>query len=347
MRAIGLRFFMEPAAPVRRNPGSGSAAMWQAAMTVFAVLALCAAPAAAQSYPRRTVTIVVPYSPGAATDILARAAAQRLSDIMGQQFIVLNRDGATGAIGTEFVAKSAPDGYTLLWGSSGPLTISPNINAKLPYDPLRDFAPISVFSLIPYVLVVHPSVPVKSLKELIAFAKARPGKLTYPSSGTGSAPHLASELLKSMAGIDLLHVPYKGTALFMTDLISGQVDVAFTGIASSLGYIKAGRLVPLAVTGPKRSDLLPNMPTMPEAGLPGYEVVVFYSLLAPAGTPKEITTALNAALHKSLEHPDIKTRIANEGAYPAGSTPEQFAAFLKTEIAKYAKVIKDAGIKAN
>jgi len=298
-----------------------------------------------QIYPRKPVTIVVPFSPGAATDLLARAAAQRLSDIYGVQFVVMNRDGATGSIGTDFVARSTPDGHTLLWGSSGPLTISPNINSNLPYNPVKDFAPVSVFSHIPYVLVVHPSVPAKSLKQLIAIGKAQPGKLTYPSSGMGSAPHLASELLKSLAGIDILHVPYKGTALFMADLLSGQVDLAFTGPASSFGHIKNRRLVPLAVTGPRRSEMLPDMPTMAEAGLPSYELVVFYGLLAPAATPRDVITSLNSALHKALAHPDIKTRIAAEGAYPAGTTPEAFRSFLQSEIAKYGRIIKSAGIK--
>jgi len=324
-----------------------AAVLLQATCVALAVVIAQSESAHAQAYPRKPVTIVVPYSPGAATDLLARAAAQRLTELLGQPFVVVNRDGASGAIGTDYVARAAPDGYTLLWGSSGPLTISPNINSKLPYDPLRDFAPVSTFSLIPYVLVVHPSLPVKSLKELIAVAKARPGQLSYPSSGTGSAPHLATELFKSKAGIDVLHVPYRGTALFMSDLISGQVQLAFTGTASSLGYIKAGRLAPLAVTGDRRSDLIPHVPTMAQAGLPGYEMVVFYSLLAPAATPREIINTLHAALHKSLEHSDIRARIAAEGAYPAGNTPEQFAAFLKAELAKHAKVIKDAGIKAN
>jgi len=317
---------------------------------LLAALALCALVAHGvtghtQNYPRKPVTLVVPFSPGAATDLLARAAAHRLSDIYGVQFVVMNRDGATGSIGTDFVARSTSDGHTLLWGSSGPLTISPNINPKLPYNPLKDFAPVSVFSQIPYVLVVHPSVPAKSLKQLIAIGKARPGKLTYPSSGVGSAPHLASELLKSLAGIDILHVPYKGTALFMADLVSGQVDLAFTGPASSFGHIRTGRLVPLAVTGSRRSEMLPDMPTMAEAGLPSYELVVFYGLLAPAATPRDVITSLNAALHKALAHPDIKTRIAAEGAYPAGTTPEAFQSFLQSEIEKYARIINRAGIK--
>jgi len=298
----------------------------------------------AQAWPqRKTITLVVPFTAGAATDILGRAAAQKMGELLGQSFVVVNRDGATGSIGTDQVAKSAPDGYTLLWGSTGPLTISPNVN-KLPYDPLRDFAPISNFSLIPYLLVVHPSVPARSLKDLVALAKAQPGKLNFASSGQGSAPHLAVELLKSMTGMQIEHIPYKGTAIFMTDLASGQVDLAFTGAASSLPYIKTGRLRPLASSGPARTPLMPELPTLKEAGLPDYEMVVFYGLLAPAGTPAEVIAALNGALNKAIAHPDVAARIAHEGASPAGGTPQQFAAFLKAEIAKYARLVKAARI---
>ena len=310
-----------------------------------ALLLLAAAPLQAQNYPRRPVTIVVPFSPGAATDILARAAAQKLGDYLGQQFIVLNRDGATGMIGTDAVAKAAPDGHTLLWGSSGPLSINPAYRAKLPYDPLRDFAPVGLFNLIPYVLVVHPSVPARSLSELIALGRAHPGRLSFASSGAGGAPHLAGELLKTMARIDVVHVPYKGTSLFMSDLASGQVDLAFTGVASSMGYIDTGRLRPLAVSSMRRAMLLPNLPTLDEAGLPGYELVVWYGLLAPAGTPRDVVTALNTALNRALGAADIQKRIAHEGAYPAAGTPEQFHAFLKDQLTRYATMIRQAGLR--
>jgi tripartite-type tricarboxylate transporter receptor subunit TctC len=300
----------------------------------------------AQAWPqRKAVTLMVPFTAGAATDILGRAAAQKMGEILGQQFVVLNRDGATGAIGTEIVAKAAPDGYSLLWGSTGPLTISPNVN-KLAYDPLRDFAPVGNFSLIPYLLVVHPSVPAHSLKELVALARSRPGKLNFASSGQGGAPHLAGELLKSMAKIDIVHIPYKGTSIFMTDLASGQVDLAFTGTASSLPYIKAGRLRALASSGTSRGPLTPDLPTLDEAGLPGYQLVVFYGLLAPAGTPRDIVTTLNAALNKTIAHPDVAARITQEGATPAGGTPEQFGTFLKVELAKYGELVKAAGLGA-
>jgi tripartite-type tricarboxylate transporter receptor subunit TctC len=314
---------------------------------IFAALALPPATAAGQGapYPRKPVSVMVPFSPGAATDLLGRAAAQKLGEYLGQPFVVINRDGATGAIGTESVARAAADGYSLLWGSSGPMSINPVYSARLPYDPLRDFAPIGLFNLIPYVLVVHPTVPAKSAKELIALARARPGRLNFASSGQGGAPHLAGELLKTMAKIDIVHVPYKGTALFMSDLVSGQVDLAFTGAASSLGYIQAGRLRPIGASGLKRSPLFPDLPTLDESGLPGYEIVVWYGLLAPAQTPREIVVTLNAALNRALAEPDIRKRIAQEGAYPAGGTPEQFGAFLKDQLARYAKMIRDAGLK--
>jgi tripartite-type tricarboxylate transporter receptor subunit TctC len=319
-----------------------------AALTLLPVAAAWAqtpTPGSGPAYPRKTASIMVPFSPGAATDILARAAAQKLGDYLGQPFIVVNRDGATGAIGTEIVARAAPDGYSLLWGSSGPLSINPAYGAKLAYDPLRDFAPVALFNLIPYILVVHPSVPATTTKELVALAKARPGKLNFASSGQGSAVHLAGELFKALAKVDIVHIPYKGTSMFMSDLASGQVDLSFTGAASSLGFIQAGKLRPIAATSLKRSPLFPDLPTLDESGLPGYEVVVWYGLLAPAQTPREIVMQLNAAINRSLTDPEIRKRIAQEGAYPAGGTPEELGAFMKDQLARYAKMIKDAGLK--
>jgi len=294
---------------------------------------------AGSTYPRRTVSMVVPYSPGGATDILGRAAAQKLTELLGQQFIVVNRDGATGAIGSEFVAKSAPDGYTLLWGSASPIAINRAYNPKLPYDPLRDFVGVALFCQIPYMLVVHPSLPVRSVKELIALAKAQPGKLNFASSGTGGAPHLSGELLKTMTGIDIVHVPYKGTSLFMTDLLSGQIELAFTAATSSLAPTKAGRLRALAVTSTRRLPLVPELPTMAEAGVPGYELVNWYGMLAPAATPSDVVATLNAAMLKTLEFPDVKARIAAEGAYPAGGSSEQFNAFIREEVKRYVNVV--------
>src|ERR1043166_3626910 len=240
------------------------------------VVKLRARPAADANYPRKVVSIVLPFSIGGATDVMARLAAQKMSGLLGHQVIVVNRDGAGGSIGTELVAKAAPDGYTLLWGSSGPLAINPNLNARLPFDPLRDFAPIGLFSLNPLVLTLHPSVPANSVKALIALAKANPGKLNYASSGTGAAPHFAGEMFRNMAGIDIVHIPYKGAGLFGFDLIAGQVDFAFTTGTTIRGHFASGKLKGLAVTSTRRTGLMPDLPTMAEAGLPGYEVVIYY-----------------------------------------------------------------------
>lgn len=313
-------------------------------MLAAAALQLNAQPSPDSRYPRKPVTIVLPFSIGGATDVMARLAAQKMSGLLGYQVIVVNRDGAGGAIGTDFVAKATPDGYTLLWGSSGPLAISPNLNAKLPFDPLRDFTPIGLFSLNPLVLTLHPSVPANSVKALIALAKAHPGKINYASSGTGAAPHFAGEMFKNMAGIDIVHVPYKGAGLFGFDLLAGQVDFAFTTGTTIRGHFTSGKLKGLAVTSTRRTDLMPELPTMAEAGLPGYEVVIYYGLLAPAGTPANVLSTLGNALLKSLEDRDIKERIIAEGAYPAGGTPMQFAAFIKSELVKYGRLAKEAGL---
>ena len=310
------------------------------------VVATVAQQAGAQpaAYPRKPVTIILPFSIGGATDVMARLAAQKMSGLLGHQVIVVNRDGAGGAIGTGVVAKAAPDGYTLLWGSSGPLAINPNLSTALSYDALRDFAPIGLFSVNPLILTLHPSVPANSVKALIALAKAHPGKLNYASSGTGAAPHLAGEMFKHMAGIDIVHIPYKGAGLFVFDLIAGQVDFAFTSGTTIGGHFASGKLKGLAVTSTRRTDLMPQLPTMAEAGLPGYEVVIYYGLLAPAGTPPNVLSTLGDALLKSLEDRDIKERIIAEGAYPAGGTPAQFAAFIKSELAKYGRLTKAAGL---
>lgn len=299
----------------------------------------------AQAYPVRPLTLVVPFPPGAATDVFARAAGKRMGELMGQTIVVLNRDGASGVIGTEQVAKAAPDGYTLLWGSSGPLAISPVWTEKLPYDPLRDFAPVSLFAKIPYLLIVHPAVPAKNLRELIALAKAHPGKLNFASSGTGGTAHLAGELFKSMAKIDIVHVPYRGTSLFATELIAGQVDLAFAGPTTALPHLAPGRIRAIATTGSKRSEMFPDVPTMNEAGLPGYEFTQWYGLLVPAKTPREIVNTLNANLLKAMDDADVKRRIANEAAAASQGTPEDFSAYLKGELAKNAKMIKDAKLK--
>jgi len=314
------------------------------ALSLLLPAAHSSAQPAASDYPRKAVSIILPFSIGGATDVMARLAAQKMSATLGQQAIVVNRDGAGGSIGTELVARAAPDGYTLLWGSSGPLAINPNLGAKLPFDPIRDFAPVGLFSLNPLVLTLHPSVPAHSVKALIALAKAHPGKLNYASTGTGAAPHLAAEMFSHMSGIQIVQVPYKGAGLFAVDLLAGQVDFAFTSATTSRGHLGSGRLRALAVTSTRRTDLMPELPTMAEAGLPGYEVVIFYGLLAPTGTPPGVLTVLGNALLKSLEDREVKERIVAEGAYPAGGSPAQFSAFIKSELVKYGRLARQAGL---
>jgi len=308
-------------------------------------ITLFALTSTAQNYPRRPVTIVVPFPPGAATDSFARAAGKRMAELLGHQFIIDNRAGASGRIGTDQVARAVPDGHTLLWGSSGPLVISPVWGDKPPYDPLRDFATVSVFAKIPYLLVVHPSVPAKNLKQLIAIVRAQPGKLTYASSGIGGTSHLASELFKSMAKLDVLHVPYKGTSLFATELIAGQVDMAFAGPTTVLPHLQPGRMRTLGITSTVRSELFADVPTMAEAGLPGYEFTQWYALLAPAKTPRDIVNVLNTALLKSMEDTEVKKRVGFEGGVFAPGTPEQFTAFIRSELDNNAKMIRAAGLK--
>ena len=315
-------------------------------VVVLALAVLTGATAAvAQSYPRKPVTLIVPFPPGAATDVFGRVAARRMGELLGQQFVVINRDGASGLIGTEVVARAAPDGYTLLWGSSGPLAISPVWTEKMPYEPLRDFQPVSLFAQIPFLLLVHPSVPARSVKDLVALARARPGALNFASSGTGGTAHLAAEKFLSMTGIRMLHVPYKGTSLFATELIAGQVDLAFAGPTTALPHLKTGRLRALASTAPLRSELLPELPTMVEAGVPGYEFTQWYGLLAPAKTPREIVASLHSTLHSAMEDPDIRRRIVAEGGRLTPNSPEAFAAFIKLEIERNGELIRKLNLK--
>jgi tripartite-type tricarboxylate transporter receptor subunit TctC len=273
--------------------------------------------------------------------------ARRMVDTLGQQIVVVNRDGASGVIGTDAVARAPPDGYTLLWATSSGLSILPALKQKLPYDPVRDFAPIGLGAKLAYVLVVHPSVPASNVKQLIALAKSRPGKLNYASAGTGGAPHMAGELFKAMAKIDIVHVPYRGTALFATDLVAGQVDLAFASPVTTLPFTGNGRLKPLAVTVNSRIDVYPDLPTMSEAGVTGYELTQWYAMLAPAKTPAEVIAALNGAMRKALEDAEVKKRITSEGGIPSPTTPDGLTAFIKAETAKYEKIIATAGIKTD
>ena len=335
--------------PMGTNMAAGRVRMWTCRGLVLCagitVAGWAAAQGAVAGYPRKPITLVVPFPPGAATDVFARAAGRRMGELLGQQVVVVNRDGASGVIGTESVARAAPDGHTLLWGSSGPLAISPVWSEKLPYEPLRDLAPISLFAKIPFVLMTHPSVPARTLKELIALIKSRPGKLNFASSGTGGTSHLAGELFKSQAGLDIMHIPYKGTSLFATELVAGQVDLAFGGPTTALPHVKPGRLRAIAVTGTSRSELFPEVPTMMEAGLPRYEFTQWYGLLAPGRTPREIVALLHATMLKAMSDDDVKRRIAHEGGTASPNTPDEFTAFLKAELESNARMIRQAGLK--
>ncbi len=302
--------------------------------------------ASAQSYPARPIRIIFPFAAGASSnDILGRALAQRLSDALGQQLVVDNRPGATGTIGSEMAARSAPDGYSLLLGYTGSLAISPSVYAKLGYDPVKDLAPVARFAVIPYVLVVNPSVPAASIKELIALAKARPGQLNFASSGNGSLPHLSGELLKITAQIDIVHVPYKGGALAAIDVVGGQVQMYFSGITSMLPFIKAGKLRALAVTTLNRSFLLLDVPTANESGLPGFDVSSWLGVLAPARTPELVTRRLHNEIARIVNAPDMKNFIESQGAELVLMDPVEFGASLKAEIAKWAKVVRAANVK--
>ena len=301
----------------------------------------------AQSYPNKPIRIVCPFPPGGAVDIASRAVAHELTQILGQPVTVDNRPGAGGNIGADMVAKSAPDGYTLLMTTSGILAINPALYSKIPFDSLKDFAPVSMVVSLNNVLVVNPAFPAKSVKDVIALAKAQPGKLTYASSGNGTSIHLSGELFKSMTGVDMLHIPYKGSAPAVTDLLGGQVNMMFDNIPSSLPHIRAGKLHALGVTGPKRSPLLPDVPTIAEAGVPGYESYVWFGIVAPAGTPHEIIAKLHAELAKAAVTPSFHDRLTEQGYDVLSSTPEQMAGSIRNEIAKWGKIVKASGARVD
>jgi tripartite-type tricarboxylate transporter receptor subunit TctC len=302
--------------------------------------------ALAQNYPFKPIRMVVSFPPGGGTDVMARLVTPKMTEAWGQQVVIDNRAGATGIIGTDLVAKSAPDGYTLLMGHVSTNAIAPSLFAKLPFDPAQDFAPITRVSSVPHVVVVHPSVDVRTVKELIALAKAKPGQLTFPSAGNGSTPHLAGEIFKTMTGVNLVHVPYKGTGQSLQDLLGGQVQVAFDTTAAVIQYVKAGRLRPIAVTTSRRIASLPEVPTVAESGLPGYEVTTWYGLFAPAGTPPAVVRKVFAETARIVRLPDVKERLDGMGTEETTSaSPEEFAALVKADIAKYAKVVKAAGLR--
>ncbi len=299
------------------------------------------------AYPNRPVKILVPFPAGQATDLVARALGQKLSESLGQPFVVENKAGAGGIIGTELVAKSAPDGYTLLIGSSGPLAVNPGLYSKLPYDSIKDFAPITLAVTVPLFLVAHPSFPANSVKELVSYAKSKPGRVDYASGGNGVTNHLAMELFKSTAGLFMVHVPYKGGPPALTDLIAGQVSVMFETGPGALPHVKTGRLKALAVGSVTRSSAMPNLPTVAESGYPGFDAVAWIGLVAPAGTLQPIINKLNAEVVKALKMPDIRERFLALGADPVGNSPEEFGSYIKSEIAKWGKVVKSSGAKVD
>ena len=320
--------------------GAGAAAGALAAAAAI----LVSAAAAAQNFPTKTIEIVVPFAPGGSTDTMARTLGQKMSETFGQPVIVNNRPGGGSIIGTAFAAKAAPDGHTVL-----AQTIAYAINAaarsNLPYDPLKSFVPIVELSTLPLVLLVHPSVPANSVQELVALAKAKPGTLNYASSGNGTSPHLAAEMFKSMAGIDMVHIPFKGNAEASNALLGGHVPIHFALVPPFLAHIKSGALRALAVTTEKRIDSLPELPTVAELGYAGFEISSWQGLLAPAGTPKEVVAKLNAEVVRILNLPDVRAHISTEGANPVAGTPEQFAQKLEFEIAKWKRVIAQSGAK--
>jgi len=311
------------------------------------VLACCAAAAQAlaQGYPAKPVKVVVPYPPGGGNDTLGRLFAIKLSERMGQQFVVENRPGAGAMIGTEAAAKSPPDGYTILLSSIATHALSPNLYARVPYDPIRDFAPITLLGIAPTVLVVNNDVPAKDLAELIAAAKAKPGGLAYASGGNGTPPHINAEVFKAVAGVDLLHVPFKGGGPALVDLMAGRVQVMLDTAASAMPHVRSGKLRALAISAPKRSPEYPDLPTFAEAGLPQYDTNAWYSMHAPAGTPPEVVRRLNAELVAILKDPDVVARFKQLTTDPVGNTPEEFAVYVKAELDKYARIIKAAGIR--
>lgn len=301
---------------------------------------------AADNFPTQPIRLVVPFSPGGSTDIVARYISKELGDELGESVVIENRPGATGQIGSVAVARAKPDGHTLIMATTSTHSISPYLHETLPFDPLNDFVPISNVALLPFVLVTKPDLPVKSVKELIELVKSDPGAYSYASSGNGSSLHLAGALFTDMAGVNVMHVPYKGAAPAVSDVMGGQVSMMFDTIPSSLPNAQAGKLNILAVSSLERSELLPDVPTVAETGLPGYEVVGWAGILAPKGTPQPVIDKINAAVNKVLQTPEMRQRFITQGAQPNGTTQTEFAALMKAEDTKWRQVIKDAGIKA-
>jgi len=307
--------------------------------------AVAAVPASGQNYPNKSIRIVVPQAPGGGNDTIARMVGQKLTQTLKQQVVADNRPGAGGMIAAELVAKAAPDGYTLLLGNMATLTIIPNLQKKVPYDPLKDFAPVSLIASAPHLLVVHPSLPVNSVKQLIALAKAKPNQLNYASNGIGSSTHLATELFKLMTETKIVHVPYKGLSLALTDLLSGQMQIMFSSAVAMLPHVKSGRLRALAMTGAKRLPSIPDIPTVAESGVRDYEAGSWYGIVAPAGTARPIIDLLNREIVAATKSQDIVDRLTLEAVTAVGNTPEEFAAYIRVEHARVARVVKASDAK--
>jgi len=315
-------------------------------LAALALATLVVTPAAhAQSYPSKPVRMIVGFPPGGGTDVVARVISQKLSEWYGQTVVVENRAGATGTIGADVLAKSPPDGYTLMMGHANSHAIAPNLMAKLPYDPIKDFAPVSYVGYVPNVLSLHPSVPAKSMKELVTLLKANPGKYTYASSGNGSSQHLSGEMFKLLTGTSILHVPYKGSGDAIKDLIAGTVSMNFDTMPPVLEHIKAGKLRGLGISTPKRLAQLPDVPTFAEEGLTGFEILNWYGVMAPAATPKDIVMKLATDMNKAMREPEVKARLEQVGTQLKELSPDEFGAFMRAELAKYAKLVKDANIR--
>ena len=322
--------------------------MQRIVIAAFCVLSGTAAQGAeAQTYPSKPVRFIVPFAPGGPTDIFARAVSAKLAEALGQPVVVDNRGGAGGNIGTEMVAKAAADGYTLLMGTVGTHAINPSLYPRVGFDPIRDFAPITLVADTPSLLAVHPSVPANTVRELVAIAKAKPGQLSYASAGNGTSNHLAGVLLCMMAGIEMVHIPYKGSGPALIDVLAGQVPVMFNNPASIMPHLKAGKLRALALSSATRSRLLPALPTLAESGVPGFEVRSWHGAFAPAGTSRDIVTRLHGEIVKALSQPDVKERFEAQGVELVGNRPEEFAAFLQKEQVKWSKVVKASGMRAD
>ncbi len=313
--------------------------------TFAAGFVLFSGAAFSQAYPAKPIRMIVPFPAGGGSDTMGRVVGQKLGARLGQQIVVENRPGAGGSIGAEMVAKAAPDGYTLLLGSTSEIAQYPNVNPKIAYDPQRDFAPVSLVGNVPLILVVHPSLPVKTVKELVSLAKSRPGEINFSSAGNGSTTHLAVELLILTTGIRMTHVPYKGSVPAVTDLVAGNVQVGIPTMPAALPFIKAGRLKALAISTAKRSAVMPNVPTLQEGGINKYDTALWTGILAPSGTPSAILSRLQSEIANVVNQPDVKDALAKQGAEPVSSTPAEFSAFIRSELAKWAKVVKESGVR--